>query len=271
MIVGAAEGDNSARPDGPSLPTLLQRAADLDDDRVFRLCDVIIAHLKRARTRRLLEETFSLASSTMRVPCLAIVTCAASASLPSFASTIPVRADQDVVSAQLVSSRTVRPTGKVVGQPIYVSALGGFVAHVVGLRPEKQVRRVTARWVVARVADFNAFRDRPVGDGPCDPVGTFNIVPAHAEGAVAKRIARGQPRPTGFGAATSINLFVESFPPGPTSGRPILPVVAFHKTHRLPFHLADTVSTTRRHGRLESASAPTHHPQKSIDTVGVAA
>lgn len=73
------------------------------------------------------------------------------------------------------------------------TAFGDHISHVVGVGPEPQMRRITARPVIATVEDVQASRNRPVGNLPCDTVSG-----AAPQATVAGAVDIAAPWPTRF-------------------------------------------------------------------------
>lgn len=85
--------------------------------------------------------------------------------------------------------------GKPVPRPCRRAPLGNHVGIVIGGRAEKQVRRVTARRIIAAVKHPFAGRDGAVGQLPSDAMGLGDLIP-ELKYAVAVAAVCPTPRPT---------------------------------------------------------------------------
>lgn len=74
-------------------------------------------------------------------------------------------------------------------------SLLGSILRVIGLSTEEQMGRIHAGRIIAAVKDSNAFRDRPVSQGPCEPVGKNHAVFPRMYSAISRFRNPASPRP----------------------------------------------------------------------------
>jgi hypothetical protein len=81
---------------------------------------------------------------------------------------------------------------------VAVPPLLAHIPRIVGLRAEKQVKRIYTARIIATVANAEPVRDWPKMKLPRKAMGLFVLVSSDAKNAVLCRISCGSPFPTRF-------------------------------------------------------------------------